>query len=57
VDNGKIHNLLESNSSTQRASYKDAMGTPFEQEEIQHAIRAGGRRKAPWNGSASERIL
>jgi hypothetical protein len=23
------------------------MGTPFEQEEIQHAIRVGGRRKAP----------
>jgi hypothetical protein len=47
VDNGSIHNLLESISSTQRASYKVAMGTPLEQEEIQHAIRAGGRRKAP----------
>jgi hypothetical protein len=47
VDNGSIHNLLESISSTQRASYKDAMGTPFEQKEIEHAIRASGRRKAP----------
>jgi hypothetical protein len=46
VDNGSIHDMLES-ISTQRASCKVAMGTPFEQEEIQHAIRAGGRRKAP----------
>jgi hypothetical protein len=47
VDNGSIHNLLESISSTQRAAYNDAMGMPFEQEEIQHAISVGGRRKAP----------
>jgi hypothetical protein len=47
VDNGSIHILLEIISSIQRASYKVAMGTPFDQEEIEHAILAGGRRKAP----------
>jgi hypothetical protein len=47
VDNGIKYNLLKSISSTQRASYKVAMGTPFDQEEIQHTIRASRRRKAP----------
>jgi hypothetical protein len=47
VDTGSIHNLLENIASTQRAAYNDTMRTPFEQQEIQHTISAGGRRKAP----------
>jgi hypothetical protein len=47
VDPGSIQQLLECMTVSQQTSYKGALKKQFEQEEIYHAIRAGGRMKAP----------